>query len=45
MNFIGPMLKDFTQKIKSAGNLESNSKSYNKAFKIFSEAGEKYYFK
>ena len=45
MNFIGPMLKDFTQKIKSAGDLESNSKSYNEAFKIFSEAGEKYYFK
>ncbi|MED6299568.1 MAG: hypothetical protein VX860_05705 [Verrucomicrobiota bacterium] len=45
MNFIGPMLKDFTQKIKSAEDLESNSKSYNEAFKIFSEAGEKYYFK
>lgn len=38
MNFIGPMLKDFTQKIKSAGDLESNSKSYNEALKIFSEA-------
>ena len=45
MNFIGPMLEDFTQKIKAAGDLESNSKSYNEAFKIFSEAGEKYYFK
>lgn len=39
MNFIGPMLEDFTQRIKTGANLESNSKSYNEAFKIFSEAG------
>ena len=45
MNFIGPMLKDFTQKIKPEGDLESNSTNYNEAFKIFSKAGEKYYFK
>ena len=45
MNFIGPMLEDFTQKIKAAGDLESNATSYNEAFKIFSEAGGKYYFK
>ena len=45
MNFIGPMLEDFTKRIKTGADLESNSKSYNEAFKIFSEAGEKYYFK
>ena len=45
MNFIWPMLKDFTQKIKPEGDLESNSTNYNEAFKIFSKAGEKYYFK
>jgi hypothetical protein len=37
MNFIGPMLKDFTQKIQTSADLESNSKSYNTAFNIFSE--------
>ena len=45
MNFIWPMLKDFTQKIKPEGDLESNSTNYNEAFKIFSKAGEKYYFR
>ena len=39
MNFIGPMLADFIQKIKGGADLESNLKSYNEAFKIFSEAG------
>ena len=39
MTFIGPMLEDFTQKIKTGTDLESNSKSYNEAFKIFSKAG------
>ncbi|MDC0201566.1 hypothetical protein OAK04_04140 [Verrucomicrobia bacterium] len=39
MNFIGPMLADFIQKIKGGRDLESNLKSYNEAFKIFSEAG------
>jgi predicted dehydrogenase len=39
MDFIGPMLEDFTKRIKTGADLESNSKSYNEAFKIFSEAG------
>ena len=39
MNFIGPMLADFIQKIKGGADLESNLKSHNEAFKIFSEAG------
>ena len=40
-----PMLIDFVNKIKSKVGFEDDLQSYKNAFKVFSEAGEKYYFK
>ena len=45
LGFMKPMLIDFVNKIKSKVGFEDDLQSYKNAFKVFSEAGEKYYFK
>ncbi|MFL2484945.1 MAG: hypothetical protein ACJ0KA_11450 [Verrucomicrobiales bacterium] len=45
LGFMKPMLIDFVNKIKSKVGFEDDLQSYNNAFKVFSEAGKKYYFK
>ncbi|MEC8690236.1 MAG: hypothetical protein VX016_01635, partial [Verrucomicrobiota bacterium] len=45
LGFMKPMLIDFVNKIKSKVGFEGDIQSYKNAFKVFSEAGEKYYFK
>ena len=45
LSFIKPMLINFANKVRAKVDLEGDLKSYNDAFKIFSEAGKKYYFK
>ena len=45
LGFMKPMLIDFVKKIKSKVGFEDDLQSYNNAFKVFSEAGKKYYFK
>ena len=45
LSFIKPMLIDFVNKVKSRVGFEDDLQSYNNAFKTFSEAGKKYYFK
>ncbi len=45
LGFMKPMLIDFVNKVKSRVGFEDDLLSYNNAFKIFSEAGKKYYFK
>lgn len=45
LSFIKPMLINFANKVRNKVDLENDLQSYNDAFKIFSEAGKKYYFK
>ena len=45
LGFMKPMVIDFVNKIKSKVGFEDDLQSYNNAFKVFSEAGKKYYFK
>ena len=45
LSFIKPMLINFANKVRKNVELDNDLQSYNDAFKIFSEAGKKYYFK
>ena len=45
LSFIKPMLINFVNKVRKNVDLDNDLQSYNDAFKIFSEAGKKYYFK
>ena len=45
LGFMKPMLINFVNKVKIRVGFEDDLRSYNNAFKIFSEAGKKYYFK
>ena len=45
LSFIKPMLINFANKVRKNVDLDNDLQSYNDAFKIFSEAGKKYYFK
>ena len=45
LSFIKPMLINFANKVRKNVDLDNDLQSYNDAFKIFYEAGKKYYFK